>query len=158
MKNSFLKNYSLLIFMVVGIVLGFPLFLLSWKLPGVIAEPVKTVGDLNTSLSMVVTGFHLGGARFSAALACPWTYLTLGLRHLLVPATAVAVLFSFNLEAAEGGRLSLAAIWAASASPVLPVLAAFEKAPEPENVPPLLTTASGKAVESVAVWLEDTDV
>ena len=39
--------------------------------------------------------------------------------------TAVAVLFSFNLEAAEGGRLSLAAIWAASASPVLPVLAAF---------------------------------
>ena len=60
------------------------------------AEPVKTVGDLNTSLSMVVTGFHLGGARFSAALACPWTYLTLGLRHLLVPATAVAVLFLFN--------------------------------------------------------------
>lgn len=80
---------------VVGIALGFPLFLLSWKLPGVIAEPVKTVGDLNTSLSMVVTGFHLGGARFSAALACPWTYLTLGLRHLLVPATAVAVLFLF---------------------------------------------------------------
>ena len=38
---------------------------------------------------------------------------------------AVAVLFSFNLESAEGGRMSLAALWAVSASPVLPVLAAL---------------------------------
>lgn len=38
---------------------------------------------------------------------------------------AVAVLFSFNLEAAEGGRMSLAVLWATSVSPVLPVLAAL---------------------------------
>lgn len=38
---------------------------------------------------------------------------------------AVAVLFSFNLELAEGGRLSLAAVWAVSVSPFLPVLAAL---------------------------------
>ena len=38
---------------------------------------------------------------------------------------AVAALFSFNLEAAEGGRMPLAALWAVSASPVLPVLAAL---------------------------------
>ncbi len=36
-----------------------------------------------------------------------------------------AVLFAFGLERAEGGRLTLPAIWAAAVSPVLPALAAF---------------------------------
>lgn len=38
---------------------------------------------------------------------------------------AVAALFSFNLSAAEGGDLPLIAVWAISAAPALPVLAAF---------------------------------
>lgn len=37
----------------------------------------------------------------------------------------VAVLFAFNLERAEGGNLTLGAIWAISVSPILPALAAF---------------------------------
>lgn len=37
----------------------------------------------------------------------------------------VAVLFAFNIEHAEGGNFSLAAIWTISASPLLPALAAF---------------------------------
>lgn len=37
----------------------------------------------------------------------------------------VAVMFAFNLERAEGGNLSLAAIWTVSVSPLLPALAAF---------------------------------
>lgn len=45
-----------------------------------------------------------------------------------------------------------AAVMTCALVSVLPVLAAFEKAPEPENVPPLLTTVSGKAVDSVAAW------
>ncbi len=39
--------------------------------------------------------------------------------------TACASLFAFNLDAAEGGRLSLAVVWTMSVSPVLPVLAAL---------------------------------
>lgn len=38
---------------------------------------------------------------------------------------AAAALFAFNLESAEGGRLSLAAVWAESVSAALPALAAF---------------------------------
>ena len=34
---------------------------------------------------------------------------------------ASAVLFAFGLEHAEGARLSVAAVWAAAVSPVLPV-------------------------------------
>lgn len=39
--------------------------------------------------------------------------------------SAGAVAFSFGLEAAEGGSLSVAAVWAAAVSPFLPALAAF---------------------------------
>ncbi len=38
---------------------------------------------------------------------------------------AAAAVFAFNLESVEGGRLSLASVWAESVSAVLPVLAAF---------------------------------
>lgn len=38
---------------------------------------------------------------------------------------ASAALFSFGLEAAEGGKLSIASVWASSVSPFLPALAAF---------------------------------
>ena len=39
--------------------------------------------------------------------------------------SASAVAFSFGLEAAEGGSLSVAAVWAAAVAPFLPALAAF---------------------------------
>lgn len=77
----------------VGIAVGLPFFLLSIKLPQIIAEPVKTIGDLNTSLSMVVLGFHLAGARFAAAFSSPGTYAALALRHIVVPAVLTAILF-----------------------------------------------------------------
>jgi len=38
---------------------------------------------------------------------------------------AAAACFAFNLNAAEGGRLSVAVVWASSVAPLLPVLAAF---------------------------------
>lgn len=76
----------------IGIALGLPLFLFSVKLPSIVAEPVKTVGDLNTSLSMVVLGFHLANAKFAPALSRGGTYVALALRHLAVPAALVAVL------------------------------------------------------------------
>lgn len=76
----------------IGIALGLPLFLFSIKLPSVVAEPVKTVGDLNTSLSMVVLGFHLANAKFAPALSRGGTYVALALRHLAVPSALIAVL------------------------------------------------------------------
>lgn len=39
--------------------------------------------------------------------------------------SACAAIFAFSLESAEGSRLPLAAVWAASVSPVLPVLASL---------------------------------
>jgi len=38
---------------------------------------------------------------------------------------AAAILFLFNLQSAEGGRLPLVAVWSVSVAPVLPALAAF---------------------------------
>lgn len=77
---------------IIGVAAGLPLFLFSLRLPGVVAEPVRLIGELNTPLSMVVLGFHLAGARFSAAFKCPAAYTAIVLRHLAVPALLVAAL------------------------------------------------------------------
>jgi len=59
----------------------------------------RTVGFArNSYLTAVVVGLFLAGA---------------------------ATLFAFRLDAAEGGRLSSAVLWAAAVAPILPVLAAF---------------------------------
>ena len=61
-------------------------------MPELLANPVKTIGDLNTPLSMVVLGFHLAGAKFGKALSAPWTYMALFLRHAAVPLVLLLVL------------------------------------------------------------------
>lgn len=76
----------------VGVAIGLPFFLLSVKLPQIVAEPVKAIGDMNTSLSMVVLGFYLSGARFAVAFSASGTYVTLALRHIVVPAVLTAVM------------------------------------------------------------------
>ena len=76
-----------------GIAIGLPFFLFSVELPELLAVPVKTIGDLNTSLSMVVLGFHLAGAEFGKALSAPWTYAALFLRHAAIPLVLLSVLF-----------------------------------------------------------------
>lgn len=101
----------------IGVALGLPLFLFSMSPPPVVARPVEIVGDLNTPLSMLVMGFHLGGARFRSALSSLAAYAAMGVRHFAVPAATCAAAAALCAAGAAGaGRtVALAAVIPAAA-------------------------------------------
>ena len=96
----------------VGIAIGLPFFLLSLKLPSVVAQPVRMVGDLYTPLAMLVLGFHLAGAKFAPAMRRGGTYAVLLLRHAVVPLVVMAFL---SVMPGVGGTVVLAAVIPAAA-------------------------------------------
>ena len=74
----------------IGIAVGLPLFLTSTTLPTIIHDPVKYISDLNTPLAMLVIGFYLADARFSAYFRCVPALVASGLRLVAIPALVVA--------------------------------------------------------------------
>lgn len=99
----------------VGIAMGLPFFLFSARLPSIVAEPVKMIGELNTPLSMVVLGFYLANAKFAAALSSRGTYAALFLRHVAVPMALVGALMLLPPLRGLDATVRLAAVIPAAA-------------------------------------------
>ena len=102
----------------IGIAVGLPLFLTSTTLPTIIHDPVKYISDLNTPLAMLVIGFYLADARFSAYFRCVPALVASGLRLVAIPALVVA-----GLVAVRGFGLDPTMAIALTASASAPVAA-----------------------------------
>lgn len=76
----------------IGITVGLPLFLTSTTLPQLIGEPIRYLSELNTPLAMIIIGYYLADARFSAYFRCAPALVASGLRLLVIPSIVLAVL------------------------------------------------------------------
>jgi predicted permease len=76
----------------IGITVGLPLFLTSTTLPHLIGEPIRYLSELNTPLAMIIIGYYLADARFSAYFRCAPALVASGLRLLVIPSIVLAVL------------------------------------------------------------------
>ena len=76
----------------IGITVGLPLFLTSTTLPQLIGEPIRYLSELNTPLAMIIIGYYLADARFSAYFRCAPALVASGLRLLVIPSMVLAVL------------------------------------------------------------------
>lgn len=106
----------------VGIVLGLPLFLLSARLPPILATSVHHVANLNTPMAMIVIGYSLAGAKFGRVAKMGSVYLASGLRLVVHPLVMVAALAPF---AARLDRDMVLALVIASSAPVAAMVAMF---------------------------------
>ncbi|MBQ6328374.1 MAG: AEC family transporter [Kiritimatiellae bacterium] len=97
----------------VGIALGLPLFLLSVRLPTVVAVPVHHLSNLNTPLAMVAIGYSLAGARLGRVARTGGVWVAAAIRLFVSPLVLVAMMFPFrrSLDA----DMMLAMVIAASA-------------------------------------------
>ena len=95
-----------------GIVCALPFFLFSWKLPSVVAAPVKMLADLNTPLAMIVIGYYLAEASFAAVVRCKLAYLAAALRLVILPALVLGAVWMCR---PPDGTMAVALVTAASA-------------------------------------------
>lgn len=100
----------------VGVVLGLPLFLCSWRLPEVVGTPLRMMADLNTPLAMIIIGANLATARFAPVVRLPKAYLAGALRLVVVPGAFLALVWALaRLGVALEPKMAVAIVTAASA-------------------------------------------
>ena len=76
---------------ILAVALGLVLYLGRVPVPEVLAGPIGTIGNMNTPLSMIITGATIASSDLKKLLQNKNLFLTLGLRLLVVPAAALAV-------------------------------------------------------------------
>ena len=96
---------------VLSLAIGLMLFLARITLPTVLASPMGHLAALNTPLPMLIIGFYLADTDLKAALRDWRSYAAIGLRLLVVPLTALGILYLCGVR----GTLLVSMIIAASA-------------------------------------------
>lgn len=83
---------------VVGLAIGLPIFFLKLQLPGIIAEPLGYIADLNTPLAMLVIGTYIARADLRSFVSDLSVYKVSFLRLAAVPAILLALLMLIRPE------------------------------------------------------------
>lgn len=78
--------------------LGIVCFLLRIRLPAVLSNPIKMVGDMNTAMAMLVAGCNLAESNLLGAMRKARTYWICSMKLLWVPALSVAILALIPVE------------------------------------------------------------
>ena len=91
-----------------------------WHLPAAASDCIRMVADVNAPLAMLLTGFYLVGTDVRHAVADGWSWLTIAIRHALLPLALLAV-YHYVLGA-EGLLLTAAILPACAPCPVLMVM------------------------------------
>jgi len=106
----------------IGLAVGLPLFLLSWRLPEFLGGPVHMLANLNTPLAMLVIGYYLAGADLRALLRVRAAYTATFMRLIATPLLLIGVLYF--LKGHFNRTMMLAMVTAASA-PVAAMVTMF---------------------------------
>ena len=83
---------------ILGVVIALIFFLLSFKLPDVVAQPVKYLAGLNTPLPMLIIGFYLSNSKISAGLKDKNAWLSALIRLLVIPVICIAIMYFVGIR------------------------------------------------------------
>ncbi len=78
---------------ILGVVIALIFFLLSFRLPDVVAQPVKYLASLNTPLPMFIIGFYLSGCKISAGLKDKKAWLSALVRLIVIPVAFISIMY-----------------------------------------------------------------
>ena len=109
----------------IGVAIGLPFFLFSWKLPEFLGRPVGMMADLNTPLAMIIIGFNLAEAKFGPVLRLPKAYLVAGLRLVALPAVFLAAVYGLRRAGVSFDSKMAVAITTAASAPVAALTSMF---------------------------------
>ena len=109
----------------IGVAVGLPFFLFSWKLPEFVGRPVSMMADLNTPLAMIIIGFNLANAKFGAVVRLPRAYLVGLLRLVVLPAVFLAVIYGLHRAGVPFDSKMAVAITIAASAPVAALTSMF---------------------------------
>ena len=78
---------------IISVVVGFPLFLLSVRIPDVLDTAITHVANLNTPLPMIIVGYYIANTSFKNLKLDSKTLLAIGLKLFIVPIICIFALY-----------------------------------------------------------------
>lgn len=82
----------------VGLVVGLPLFALSFRLPDVLLVPLDAFSAMNTPLAMIVIGTYISRVNLKELFSDPDLYALSAFRLLLIPLVCFAVMLPLHAD------------------------------------------------------------
>lgn len=83
---------------ILGVIIALVFFLLSFRLPNVVAQPVKYLASLNTPLPMFIIGFYLSNSKISAGLKDKHAWLSALIRLLVIPVICISIMYFIGIR------------------------------------------------------------
>ena len=83
---------------IIGIAIGFIIFLLSIPMPKIIVEPISYLASLNTPLPMIIIGFHLAHSNIFAAFKSIKFLFSILLRLVLLPIAVLLLMYVCSIK------------------------------------------------------------
>lgn len=83
---------------ILGVVIALVFFLISFRLPNVIAKPVEYLASLNTPLPMFIIGFYLSNSKISAGLKDKNAWLSALVRLLIIPVICISIIYFIGIR------------------------------------------------------------
>lgn len=83
---------------ILAVAAGLVIYLCRVPVPEVITGPVGSIGDMNTPLSMIITGATIASSNLRKLLQNPNLFRTLAVRMLLIPAVTLALFALLGLH------------------------------------------------------------
>ena len=83
---------------IIGIAIGFIIFLLSIPMPKIIVEPISYLASLNTPLPMIIIGFHLAHSNIFAAFKSIKFLFSILLRLVLLPIAVLLLMYICSIK------------------------------------------------------------
>ncbi len=77
---------------IIAVVLGLACFFAKIKLPGIVLEPIESIGNMNTPLAMLIAGSTLAGTDLFKCVKNVRIYLLTFLRLIVLPIICAAIL------------------------------------------------------------------
>ena len=91
----------------IAVVIGLVIYLCQIPVPEVIEQPLALIGNMNTPLSMIITGMMIAGSNLAQMLCDRRILSVVGIRMLLIPAVCFALFFTCGFSGMAAGVVLL---------------------------------------------------
>lgn len=95
---------------VISVILGLIFYFCRITIPDIIAQPLNTVGGMNTPLAMLVAGSTLAGTNLLKCLKKPRLYFLCAMRLIIIPALCCLALFKLTAVGVDPMIISIVMI------------------------------------------------
>lgn len=99
-----------------SLVIGLLIFIFQIPIPDIIKTPIKLLGNMNTPLSMIVTGMIIGSSNVISVLKNKYVWLNVSFRLLLIPAICLGITYLLSFAPIDHDVLKIAFILMATPS------------------------------------------